>query len=236
MKKCYYSSIKEVVDLLNISNVPYLILRNYENLLNDEIYVSGHEDIDLLCEKSEDIVRVLNAEQSDFHKKGLVKDRTHYYIYIANKKVDLDLRHLGDGYYCEQWERDMLRTRVLYNGFYVPNKGDYFYSLTYHAILQKKVLTEEYKGRLWTMAKELQISLETKEEQTFIKALEKFMSNKGYVFTYTSDFYIPLQFQKVRKQMVVIDCRLQFQHFLFHTKVRFIEALVKVKHLLLMKK
>lgn len=233
MKKCNYSSIKEVVELLNKSNVPYLILRNYENLLNDEIYVSGHEDIDLLCEKSEDIVRVLNAEQSDYHKKSIVKDRTHYYIYIADKKVDLDLRHCGDGYYCELWERDMLRSRVLHNGFYVPNKVDYFYSLVYHAVLQKKVLTEEYKGRLWIMSEDLQISLGTKEEQTFIKELENFMSNRGYTFTYTSDFYIPLQFQKVSKQMVVTDFKLQFQHFLFHSKVRLIEALVKVKHLLL---
>lgn len=236
MKKCNYSSIKEVIELLNKSNVPYLILRNYENLLNDEIYVSGHEDIDLLCEKSEDIVRVLNAEQSDFHKKGIVKDRTHYYIYIADKKVDLDLRHCGDGYYCEKWERDMLRTCVLFNGFYVPNKIDYFYSLIYHAVLQKKVLSEEYLDRLWTMAEELQIPLKTKEELTFIKELENFMSKRGYNFTYTSDFYIPLQFQKVNRQMVVTDCKLQLQHFLFHSKVHLIEVLVKVKHLLLNKK
>ena len=236
MKKCNYFSIREVLDLLNKSNVPYLILRNYENLLNDEIYVSGHEDIDLLCEKSEDIVSVLNAEQSDFHKKSMVQDRTHYYIYIADKKVDLDLRHCGDGYYCEQWERDMLRTRVSHNGFYVPNKVDYFYSLIYHAVLQKRVLTEEYKNRLCTMAKELQIPLDTKEECVFITELQNFMSKRGYNFTYTSDFYIPLQFQKVTKQMVITDYKLQFYHFMFHTKVRLIEGLVKVKHLFLNRK
>lgn len=232
MNKYNYSSIKEVVEKLNDSNIPYLILRNYENLLNDEIYVSGHEDIDILCERSEDLVKILNAKQSDFHRKGLIKDTTHYYIYIDNKKVDLDLRFCGDGYYCREWESDMLHNRKNHNGFYVPNDTDYFYSLVYHAILQKKVFTEEYKERLWKMAQESSIALDGCHEKSFLSALESFMNSKGYKFTYTEDFYIPLQFQKVNRKLIVYNAKLQFYHLLFHSKIRLIEFLVRLKHLL----
>lgn len=38
-------NIQSFVDALNNSGVPYLVLRNYENLLSPEIYVDGHGDM-----------------------------------------------------------------------------------------------------------------------------------------------------------------------------------------------
>ena len=93
-----YRSFQEVINILNASGAPYLVLRNFDNLLEKEMYQDGHGDVDMLVADSRQIVDILKAQTYSSHGD----DGTHYWIQIDGKKVSLDLRYVGDGYYCEK--------------------------------------------------------------------------------------------------------------------------------------
>lgn len=218
-----YDDIRQVFNLLNASGVDYLVLRNYEMMLSPELYVGDHADIDLLCDDSRKIVQVLGASSTK-------DDGIHYFLNIRGQNVSFDLRQVGDGYYCEQWERDLLTRKKFTHCFYVMSDEDYFYTLIYHAVLQKRKLSEEYKYRLLEMASRNGVSNEIKDEKGFICLLENYMKKKGYRFVYSHDFMVPNRLHLVDSQMVEKDFKLWLAHFLFDTKVAWIRFLVKVKH------
>ncbi len=195
-----FENVKQVIDLLNDNNVNYLILRNFENLLDDQIYVGGHEDIDFLCENSMTVIEVLGALSN--RKK---EDLTHYHIFVGGNRVNLDLRSVGDGYYCEEWQKDMLTHKQEYNGFYIMSDEHYYYSLIYHAIIQKVRFTEEYQVRLTKMADDLGISIDDNQQQNFIKSLDQYMKRCGYKYVYTRDLSIPLRFNLVDHTLIQND-------------------------------
>src|SRR5690554_5015487 len=99
-KKGYFDTIQELIEHLNASSVAYAVLRNYDNLLEDEIYMEGHGDIDLICEDSMKLASEIGAVDHPGHVKNGQGNGTHYIVYINNVEVSLDLRHVGDGYYC----------------------------------------------------------------------------------------------------------------------------------------
>ena len=136
--KCEYNSIEEFFSALNAAGINYLVLRNYENLLEPELYVGGHGDIDLLCDDAQSIARLVEAQPKAPKSTRLLDDGIHYLIFVDGTPVQLDLRQVGDGYYCTKWEKDLLERKVKYDCFYVMNPVDYFYTLAYHAILQKR--------------------------------------------------------------------------------------------------
>ena len=228
-----YNGISEVFDLLNQAEIPYLVLRNYDNLLAPEMYMDGHGDVDILCADSQVIVKLLGAKTTRKDQPPFKGDCTHYYIYVGEKNVSLDLRYVGDDYYCKEWQEDILSKRVAHEGFYVMDEENYFYSLTYHAILQKQKLSDEYQKRLSNMANNLKIATGGGGEADFIKLLNEFMRKKGYRYTYPIDFYVPCRFHLVEKGLVQNNWNRILSHKKFEFKVKTIEFLVWVKHSLL---
>lgn len=232
-----FSSMKVVFELLNQHNIKYAVLRNYDNILEDEIYMDGHGDVDLICEDSEALAMVLKAYPHQHHFKKGEHDKVHYYIYVQGNYVSLDLRYVGDGYYYEQWARDILERRVLHQGFYVLNPEDYFYTLVYHAVFQKKEFTEEYRQRLIKMAKELNIQVQFDNSQGFVSILEEHMRNNKYFYVYPNDRYVPLKRKHIQdKGLFKMNAKYYFQHLIFETKLVIIDQLVKIKHIVLGKK
>lgn len=228
-----FQSIKELLDILDLNEVNYLILRNYENILNPDLYVSGHGDIDILCEDSQMIVNLLDAKTSQKDIKPFKGDGTHYYIWVDKKKVFLDLRFIGDDYYCEKWERDMLVRRVKRDCYYILSPIDYFYSLIYHAILQKKYFSKEYQIRLLEMANALNICVGEGKEIDFLDVLEQYMTLHGYRYRYTKDVWIPLRFNLVNKGLVDINFRLKWKHLFFEFKLKYSIPLTYIKNFVL---
>lgn len=226
-----FDSVIEVFSLLNAEGVEYLVLRNFENLLTPQMYLDGHGDIDLLCRDSQQIVKTLDAGTDYADCPPFIGDGTHYYIFIQGHKVSLDLRYPGDGYYCEQWENNMLATRQTHECFFVLDLINQFYSLIYHAILQKSSLSDEYLGRLQVMAKSL--GLTTDSERSLLSALQTFMRERGYRFTYPSDYHVPCRFGLVSRDLVDRDLRLWWSHTRYSTRLRVIGFLVRAKHLIL---
>lgn len=228
--RCHFSRIEIFFEVLNRAELKYLVLRNYENLLEPEMYLDGHGDIDLLCEDSSLLSEAVGAIPNPPKSSTLEDDKVHYKIFIDSQSVSLDLRQVGDGYYCENWERDLLDRRVKKDCFYVMNEEDYFYTLIYHAILQKRSFSEEYRLRLIEMSKKLGLNLDVYNEQEFVRILEDYIRVKGYVFSYSNDCMVPNRFNLVDKRLVRKDWPLQWRHFKFDIKVLTIERLVKIKH------
>ena len=169
-----WNSLKEVFETLNSSDIEYLVLRNYE-LLTKDTFLIDHPDIDFLCDDREKMTGLLKAFPRE--KKN---DRIHMAIDVNGITVPVDLRYAGDGYYDPEWEKEMLESRTLYNGLcYVMTREDYYYSLLYHALIQKREIAPDYRLRLDAMRRELGIA-----EDEDIRILEAYMKEKGYCYTY----------------------------------------------------
>ena len=231
-----FDKIADVFDVLNKNQISYLVLRNYENLLKPEMYLDGHGDLDLLCEDSQEIVRLLDAQTERRDQYPYKGDGTHYYIYVAGERVSLDLRYVGDDYYCKEWEEFLLRNRVAHNCFYVMDEKSYFYTLLYHAILQKPCLSEEYLSRLSLMAEKQGIELPIYSEINFINILDIYMQENGYYYTYPVDYIVPVRFHLVNHNLVMMNRKRWFRHKHYMSKIKTIGLMVWLKHKLQFRK
>ena len=225
-----FPDIQSFIDALNHSGVAYLVLRNYENMLSPELYMDGHGDIDLLCADSRLLAEKVGAKTYTHKVREVCDDGVHYYVLIAGQQVSLDLRFVGDGYYCKKWQQEMLDRRVLKDGFYVMSEQDYLYSLIHHAILQKRSFSNEYRSRLTEMCNRLHVIMKDDSAQSFIQLLESYMAEHGYTYVYPRDTFVPLNTRYITSSLLEPNASLAFQHWKFDTKVAFIELLVKVKH------
>lgn len=175
-------TIKQLFDCLN-KNLDYLVLRNWDDLFEEKIYGDGHEDIDILCRDLESFMN-LTGGKPVFNSKY----RNNYIVHIGILKVRFDVRFVGDGYYPQKWEDDMLRNRKLNDaGVYIPSDEDYFYSLAYHALLQKPVFSEEYQKKVeeaYNVTTHLSQKLDTKEIRDMLIV---FCSKNNYKVEIPSD-------------------------------------------------
>ncbi len=225
-----FSNFQEVLNILHVNNVKYLILRNFDNLLTPDMYQDGHGDVDLLCEDSELLAKTIGAKYFLRKDGSLREDKTHYYITINGVRVSIDMRVVGDNYYCEQWQKDMLDTRIFHNGFYIMTPENLFYSLIYHAILQKSSLSNDYNTRLNEMKNSFFGMQETYDETKFIKVLEDFMRAKNYTYTYPKDILVPFRSSIIDNSLIAHDRTLQLKRWKYATKIKIIETLVAIKH------
>lgn len=191
-----WKNAKEMFYALN-NCTNYALLRNYENL-PEEIYVNEHNDIDLICESKDDCAYVLNA------KKVFQEDyRVHYVTNVEDKKAFFDLRFLGDNYYDEKIEQDLLKTKVFNKkGFYTINNEFYFYTLLYHALLHKKQFAEDYKKRLVDMNLE-KIDINTNEEE-LIEILNRWLLKNEYIVKIPDDISVQFNPEKASKMSRLI--------------------------------
>ena len=209
---------------VNTTTADYLVMRNWEGFF-DDILLEGHNDIDLLCRDKDSrdiIVRFLDA-------KPLTSDGFHYRFQYRGRKVTLDMRILGDGYYDRRWQRNMLRQKRLHPlGFYVMDSEDYYYSLIYHAIYQKETgLSDEYSRRLNQMTS----AEEGCSQNDFAAQLSVFMNRHRYVYTETADKSVIRNFEItpiVKKKRYPWNIRL----YHFAQRVKSKKVLQKLKHII----
>lgn len=182
---------------------PYVILRNIETITSDDHEIHG--DTDLLVGDFQTAVTISAAR-----KEALGKDRVLYSVLINNVKQLVDFRHLGDGYYCELWEKNMLsnRNRVNDTVFWTLNDEDYSFSLLYHALVHKPYISDDY-----------QIILKkyfgTTDRDVLIQKLKGFIEEKEYTFSkpvdssvyihpdFYSDISIPMACRLVNQLKVI---------------------------------
>lgn len=139
-----WGNLDEIFKVLN-SSCNYVVLRG----LDDK-----DGDIDILADDFKKVQYLLNAQK--VHRQPY---RCQVRTTVADKEVLFDIRSIGDNYYCEKWEDDILKNRVYdERGYFVPSKQDLFYSLIYHSLFHKKVLSDKYNKTLKTLSNEINIA------------------------------------------------------------------------------
>lgn len=189
-----WDSLEQLFYVLN-NTIKYVVLRNFDPLPNN-YYAKNHGDIDLLVSNYDDARFITNA--TSVFKKNY---RVYSTVKIAEEKIFFDFRHLDDNYYDKAWEEHILNYRKYKKCFYIPSEEDYFYSLLYHAIIQKPELSSDYKKNLVSLAKTngiklCQSSFKTNEA---IDLLSNFLSTNKYSFTQPNDKSVYFHSDNIRR-------------------------------------
>jgi len=188
-----WSSLEQLFSFLN-DHLTYVVLRNFE-VLPDNYYAKDHGDIDFLVDNLEKAVYLMGAKK--VHRKDY---RVYYQIRINGEEVFIDLRSVGDQYYDNKWETQILNNRrKLLDGFYVPSHEDYFYSLAYHALIHKKKIADDYHGKISLALIEIEPDVVSDELtfDLFFQRLIDFLSNNEYRIVCPKDksVYFDTQYQ-----------------------------------------
>lgn len=130
-----WNSFEELFYFLN-SVEPYVILRNQDEISQD---ISEEDDIDFLVLEPKKMAYFLNAKKMS---KGT--ERVNYQIIVNNKKIRIDLRYVGDGYFDMYWQNNCMKNRVLINNMYVLDQENSYYSLIYHVLIHKRKIPKKY--------------------------------------------------------------------------------------------
>lgn len=169
-----WETATELFSVLNCAT-KYLVLRNFESLPN----ISSLNDLDFLTTKYQRLASAL----------GVVQKATKPYkgtVAIGGSVILVDIRFVGDAYYCSPWAVTMLRKRVCEQAVFTPAPDDYFFSLLYHALVQKPTIEDKYKTKLFELAQTLQLAWFSEEilqnEQQSAAILRGYMGAHGYYY------------------------------------------------------
>ncbi len=124
-------------------------LRNFEEL--PQRLSDGDGDIDVLCRDKADLAAIVNGcVLIDLGGKYACETA------VDGTKLQFDVRFVGDGYYDEHWQDEIIRSAVPYNCcVMVPSADHHFFTLLYHAKVHKKAVKDEYRFRLRALADRL---------------------------------------------------------------------------------
>lgn len=98
-------------------------------------------------------------------------------IIVNGVNIPIDIRHIGDNFYDNEFQKSILKNRVKYNNeiFFVPCPDEYLHSLIYHSIIHKPEIPNINREILAKLSPEMNIdktSLKTK--------LDAYMIEHGY--------------------------------------------------------
>lgn len=173
-----WKSLNELFYVLNETS-NYAVLRNYE-ILPDNFKSDLHGDIDIITDDYENICYKLNATPDKPDWSGMSN-------IVNGITVYWDIRRFGDDYYCRNFEKDMLKQRVLnQKGIYTLCDEHYFYSLIYHALIQKRYVASDYTKILYGLFVKLGLN-EKYDINSYIDPydlyfilLKNYLKNNGY--------------------------------------------------------
>lgn len=197
-----WESIESLFAALN-ATFQYVILRNFE-ILDDELNCE-HPDIDLLVDDIIGVSNLLNAKKSSSKK-----DRVQYHVFIAGKRINFDLRFVGDNYYCRSWQEQMLSNRIKERYYYRPNLKDHYYSLLLHALFHKPTLREDYKEKLLNLKKDFNPNLNYSNiafSNDLLDDLNHFLLENRYKITQPNDYSVYWNYRLNLKIKIVFNFR-----------------------------
>lgn len=129
-------NISQFFSYMNDVDFPYVVLRNFEGLPHS-ITIGGHTDLDLLVYDIEHWKEIF-PDAVQVHKSP----RVQFLIPMGETNVYIDVRHVGDDYYPEDFERAVLDSREWNEkGFWTPNPVHFRIALAYHVVHHKNANT-----------------------------------------------------------------------------------------------
>ena len=212
-----FENIQQLFYLLN-NTIQYCVLRNFE-CLPSEYTIEGHGDIDLLVENKNYISYLTHAKQI-FNEPY----RVYHTIKINGDDVPFDFRHIGDNYYDASWEANILKTRKKEKCFYIPNSENLYFSLLYHAYVQKPHVKQDYLPKLEQYAKAIELTFNDNLE-CVISSLDEFLKQYGYEYTRPIDKTVFFN----RDNLKFSKYALRFGELISRSEVRVDDCVYKTK-------
>lgn len=174
----------------------YVVLRNFE-FLPDQFF-ENDKDVDVLCARVADFAMAANATIVS-SSKGVTKLQ----VRIAGREVPFDLRCVGDDYFDMRWQCDLLDRRQADEfGIFQPRADDYFFSLFYHAVLQKPAVKPAYIERLGMLAQRLELDFFEPQilddAKRCARLIEGFLRASGYAYVKPQDVEVFQNHQVIR--------------------------------------
>lgn len=174
-----WSNITEMFEILNLAS-NHVMLRAFEAFPPWEVPSEG--DLDVLCDDLSAFVSAVNGRLVDVRRRS-----SKTVVRIAGVEIPVDVRYVGDGYYDSRWQVDTLRHQVDHQGLVARPRGDdYFFSLLYHAKLQKSHVKAEYIELLPQLAHSIGLEWFTAEDvlsdQAAADVLSGFLEGRGYTY------------------------------------------------------
>lgn len=152
----------------------YVVLRNWEDIdVEKSLVVSG--DIDILVDDAPTAQSVLMAKRA-FHDES----RVHFLVPVSGQAVPFDIRFLGDNYYDRAWQKRMLETKVPRGTFFALDDYQYYWTLLYHAIVHKGLVSELYRNRLGKLSRFASLNFGKKSDNRLRSRLLQYLSKNGY--------------------------------------------------------
>ena len=188
-----FNSKKDLFKRLNESKkLKYVLLRDQK---------SEKEDIDILVNDYFLFKRI--ADCHSYKNKNLnfisnsgdpIEDggfKVANFVKIKNNKViKLDVRYIGDGYFDNNWQKNILNNRKFYQGHYIPSKENFTYSLLYHIVYHKGYIDKKY---VFLLKKALKLN--TVDLKQTMTTINKYLKLKKYKITRPFDLTIPITHQ-----------------------------------------
>lgn len=166
-----WNHVGEIFKVLNICS-KYVVLRMFEGV-PDQYSMKKNGDIDILVD---DLPRVANILQPRIDRTN--NFRFFNWLNIADERVLIHPKYVGDYYYDEAWEKAIIETRIWNGKIYIPSDEMLFWTLIYHGCFHKDNIIK-YDNLLNELAKKLNI--EYKNDEKFLsQSLSKWMTQRGY--------------------------------------------------------
>lgn len=125
---------------MNEVSFPYVVLRNWEKLPYD-VTLGEHSDLDLLVYDFAHWKEIFPEAKAEYSYP-----RVRFKVPIDDSYIYVDVRHVGDDYYPEEFEKAILATREWNGrGFYTPNPIHHRIALAYHCVHHKAMISENYR-------------------------------------------------------------------------------------------
>jgi hypothetical protein len=200
--------------------LPYVILRNAEQLRNPAAETK-HGDIDILVSDMDSFISITGAVKTD-------SKPTHsaYLLPIGGTVAKFDVRYPGDGYYDPDFEREIVEHGQIVDGIRVPAPEDQFYSLLYHALLQKPAVAPDYAAYFKEAAPRFGLTGDAADPRTLETWLAGWLKAHNYKYAKPLNPKISLNpayidpsipvIEPVRSRKHIIDCDIGWNHLKLH--------------------
>lgn len=161
------------------NNCNYIVLRGWDSF----DHFNYNDDIDILCDDRCKVIDILKARPLHRNSK-----RCNYIVKGDSHDIKIDIRYVGDNYYCQSWQRDMLASKQFYNYFYVMDRKNYYFSLIYHILIHKRKFSNKYEkvlSRIYEGSDCFKMTYEF-----LLCDLKEWMKKNKYMFTVPEDYAV----------------------------------------------
>ncbi|HIF9310842.1 TPA: hypothetical protein ACX6RK_003085 [Photobacterium damselae] len=122
-----WESVEQFKEAL-IEYEDYVILRGD---INSEL-LRGYEDLDVMVNSKKDFSYFINSKN-----KGKKHSIMRHTVDVMDDKIHIDINVIGDGCFCDSWQKKMYDTKKIKDGVYrLDDENDFFMNI-YHDYVHK---------------------------------------------------------------------------------------------------